>query len=84
MITVEDVAARVRREMRGKLAADKVIDSETRLDDLGMSSLQVSEVIFSLEEDHGFEFDAARAADVTTVGEVVALANESLAASATP
>lgn len=82
MITVEDVAARVRRELRGKLPAGKVIDDDTRLDDLGMSSLQVSEVIFSLEEDHGFEFDAARAADVKTVGEVVALANESLAASA--
>jgi acyl carrier protein len=81
VITVDDVAVRVRREMRGKLPASKVIDSDTRLDDLGMSSLQVSEVIFSLEEDHGFEFDAARAADVQTVGEVVALANESLAAS---
>lgn len=82
MITVEDVATRVRRELRGKLPAGKVIDDDTRLDDLGMSSLQVSEVIFSLEEDHGFEFDAARAADLKTVGEVVALANESLAASA--
>ena len=82
MITVEDVATRVRRELRGKLPAGKVIDDDTRLDDLGMSSLQVSEVIFSLEEDHGFEFDAARAADVKTVGEVVALANESLAAAA--
>lgn len=81
MISVEDVAVRVRRELRGKLPAGKVIDDDTRLDDLGMSSLQVSEVIFSLEEDHGFEFDAARAADVKTVGEVVALANESLAAS---
>lgn len=81
MITVEDVAVRVRRELRGKLPASKVIDDDTRLDDLGMSSLQVSEVIFSLEEDHGFEFDAARAADIKTVGEVVALANESLAAS---
>ena len=47
-----------------------------------MSSLQVSEVIFSLEDKHGFEFDAARAADVKTIGEVVGLANESLAASA--
>jgi acyl carrier protein len=82
VITVEDVATRVRRELRGKLPAGKVIDDDTRLDDLGMSSLQVSEVIFSLEEDHGFEFDAARAADVKTVGEVVALANESLAAAA--
>ena len=83
MITVDDVAVRVRRELRGKLPADTVIDTDTRLDELGMSSLQVSEVIFSLEEDHGFEFDTARAADLTTVGEVVALANESIGASTT-
>jgi len=84
VITVDEVAALVRREMRGKLRADMVLDADTRLDDLGMSSLQVSEVIFSLEERHGFEFDAAKAADVRTVGEVVALANESLAAVAQP
>lgn len=84
MITVDEVAALVRRELRGKLRADTVLDADTRLDDLGMSSLQVSEVIFSLEERHGFEFDAAKAADVRSVGEVVALANESLAAVAQP
>jgi len=84
VITVDEVAALVRREMRGKRRADMVLDADTRLDDLGMSSLQVSEVIFSLEERHGFEFDAAKAADVRTVGEVVALANESLAAVAQP
>jgi acyl carrier protein len=82
MITLEEVTALIRRELRGKLAADKVIDENTRLDDLGLSSLQVSEVIFTLEEDHGFEFDAARAADAQTVGEVIALANESLAQAA--
>lgn len=80
MITVDDVAVLIRREMRGKLPASTVIDERTKLDDLGMSSLQVSEVIFSLEEDHGFEFDAARAADVRTIGDVLALANEARAA----
>lgn len=80
MITVDDVAVLIRREMRGKLPASTVIGERTKLDDLGMSSLQVSEVIFSLEEDHGFEFDAARAADVRTIGDVLALANEAQAA----
>jgi acyl carrier protein len=82
VITLEDLTALVRRELRGKLATDKVIDENTRLDDLGLSSLQVSEVIFTLEEDYGFEFDAAKAADARTVGEVLALANESLAQAA--
>jgi acyl carrier protein len=80
VITVDDVAVLIRREMRGKLPASTVIGERTKLDDLGMSSLQVSEVIFSLEEDHGFEFDAARAADVRTIGDVLALANEAQAA----
>ena len=48
MITVDDIAVLIRREMRGKLRASTVIDEQTKLDDLGMSSLQVSEVIFSL------------------------------------
>jgi acyl carrier protein len=82
VITVDDVAVLIRREMRGKLPASMVIDEQTKLDDLGMSSLQVSEVIFSLEENHGFEFDAARAADVRTVGDVIALANQAQAAGA--
>ena len=82
MITVDDVAVLIRREMRGKLRASTVIDEQTKLDDLGLSSLQVSEVIFSLEENHGFEFDAARAADVRTVGDVIALANQAQAQAA--
>lgn len=82
MITLEDVAVLVRRELRGKLPADRVLDEDTRLDELGLSSLQVSEVIFSLEEDHGVEFDTARAADVKTLGDVVTLANAPIDADA--
>lgn len=80
MITIEDVATLVRRELRGKLPADRVLDENSRLDELGLSSLQVSEVIFSLEEDHGVEFDTAKAADVKTLGDVVQLANEPIGA----
>jgi len=82
MITVDEVAELIRREMRGKLPADATIDESTVLEDLGLSSLQVSEIVFTLEEDHGFEFDAAKAADVKTLGELLALANETLGATA--
>jgi acyl carrier protein len=80
VITVEDVAELIRREMRGKLAKDVAIDESTRLDDLGLSSLQVAEIVFTLEEDHGVEFDPARAADASTLGDLIALVNESVAA----
>ena len=78
MITVEEVSGLIRRELRGKLASDTVLDESTRLEDLGLSSLQVSEIVFTLEENHEVEFDAARAADAQTLGDVVALANEAL------
>jgi acyl carrier protein len=80
VITVDEVTGLIRRELRGKLSADTVLDEGTRLEDLGLSSLQVSEIVFTLEENHNVEFDAARAADAQTLGDVVALANEALQA----
>lgn len=78
MITVEDVADLIRRELRGKLAKDVTIDASTRLDDLGLSSLQVAEIVFTLEEDYGVEFDPARAADASTLGDLIALVNDTV------
>jgi acyl carrier protein len=78
MITLEEVAALIRREMRGKLPKDSSIDENTRLDELGLSSLQVSEIVFTLEDEHGMEFDPARAADVRTLGDLIALGNEAV------
>lgn len=76
MITVDEVAALIRREMRGKLPAETIIDENTSMDDLGLSSLQVAEIVFTLEEEHEVEFDPARAADAKTLGDLVALGNE--------
>ena len=78
MITIDEVAQLIRREMRGHVPADLVIDEHTKLADLGMSSLQVAEVVFTLEERHGMEFDPARAADAVTLADVVALGNEAV------
>jgi acyl carrier protein len=81
MITLEEVAALIRREMRGKLPKDSSIDENTRLDELGLSSLQVSEIVFTLEDEHGMEFDPARAADARTLGDLIALGNEAVGSS---
>jgi acyl carrier protein len=83
VITVDEVADLIRRELRGKLSTETVLGEATELEDLGLSSLQVSEIVFTLEENHEVEFDAARAADARTLGDVVALANEALAADGT-
>jgi acyl carrier protein len=76
VITVDEVAALIRREMRGKLPEGTIIDENMSMDDLGLSSLQVAEIVFTLEEDHEVEFDPARAADAKTLGDLVALGNE--------
>lgn len=78
MITIEEMAGLIRQEMRGKLPKDVQIDDSTRLDELGLSSLQVSEIVFTLEDEHGVEFDPAKAADAQTLGELLALGNEAV------
>lgn len=78
MITVDEVSERIREQLGGKLTPDATLDESTVLEQLGLSSLQLSEIVFSLEEEHGVEFDASRAADVKTLGELVAVANEAL------
>jgi acyl carrier protein len=75
VITLARVSELIQEQLRGKLGDDLEITAETKLADLGLSSLQVSEVVFSLEEQLDAEFDSAQAADVQTVGDVVALAN---------
>jgi acyl carrier protein len=78
VITVDEVVELIRKSMRGKLPADAVLDAGTSLKDLGLSSLQISEIVFTLEEEHDVEFDAASAANAVTLGDVVALANDAL------
>ena len=81
LITVDEVEALIKREMRGKRSKDVVIDEDTVLKDLGLSSLQISEIMFSLEEAHEVEFDPEKAADAKTLGDLVALGNAALTGS---
>ena len=82
MITIDEVVQLIRRQMRGGIPAGQVIDNNTKLQDLGLSSLQVAEVVFTLEDKHGVEFDPARAADAVTLDDLLALGNEALASQA--
>jgi acyl carrier protein len=80
MITVEEVTELIRKEARGKLPEGLALTGPTRLKDIGLSSLQVSEIVFTLEERYDVEFDEARAADIETLDDVVALAEEAIGA----
>lgn len=81
MITIDEAETLVRRQMRGKISKDIVIRADTELRDLGLSSLQITEVVFGLEEQHGIEFDTERAAQARTLGDLIQLGNETIAAS---
>jgi acyl carrier protein len=79
VITVEEVVDLVRSRLRGKVPADLTIDENTRIDDVGLSSLQFADVVFTLEEEYETEFDPARAADAKTLGDLIALGNDAIA-----
>lgn len=79
MITLEEVVALIKHEARGKIGPGTAIDSDTKLKDLGLSSLQIAEIVFTLEENHEVEFDPARAADAESLGDLIALGNSALA-----
>jgi acyl carrier protein len=80
MITADEIIGLISREVRGSLPDSMTLDEGTRLDDLGLSSLQVAEIIFTLEENHEAEFDSAWAADVRTIGDLIELANDATSA----
>ncbi|MCP2163975.1 acyl carrier protein [Goodfellowiella coeruleoviolacea] len=79
MITVDEIADLVRAEMRGKSPRKSNMDKKTSIDELGLSSLQLATIVFTLEEEHGIEVDPARAAGVRTLGDLAGLGNEALA-----
>ncbi|MEZ0053023.1 acyl carrier protein [Mycobacterium sp. MAA66] len=83
-ITVDEVSSLVKHAMRGRRAHEVVVEEHTQLGDLGLSSLQIAEIVFSLEDSRGVEFDPARAADAKTVGQLIALGNAALALPAGP
>jgi acyl carrier protein len=65
-----------RKKLKGHLPPDFHLEESTPLTDLGLSSLQMAEVVFELEEQIGIEFDPSQAADVKTVGQLIELANQ--------
>ncbi|HUA74748.1 MAG TPA: acyl carrier protein [Solirubrobacteraceae bacterium] len=79
MITIGEIRSRVEAELRGKGPSGSEIDEGTQITDLGLSSLQISEIVFGMEEDYEVEFDAALAADAVTLGDLLTVANRALA-----
>ncbi len=64
--------------MRGRKKKTLPIDEHTQLRDLGLSSLQIVEIVIALEERYGVEFDTVRAAEARTLGELITAGNAML------
>lgn len=76
MTTLDEMTTRIRRVAKGSLD-DREFTESTNLTDLGLSSLQISDLIFTIEEDFEIEFDAEQAAEVKTLGELLELVGKS-------
>jgi len=51
--------------------ADAIITEETRLDELGVDSIDLMEIIFRLEEEYGVEISVEGLAGRETLGDIV-------------
>jgi len=78
-ISVEDVAGIVRAQAGDKLPADVGLGPGAVLGELGLSSLDITEVFVSIEELVERELDAVPASDAKTLADLVAVVNQQLA-----
>ncbi|WP_406422722.1 acyl carrier protein [Streptomyces sp. NBC_00873] len=81
MITAEEVCDRIVKKL-GSKAGSYTLDADTAFDSVGLSSLQIADIVYTIEDDLGIEFDESKAASVKTVADLVNLAEESKPGSA--
>jgi acyl carrier protein len=81
MITVEEVCARITKKL-GSKADSYTLTAETAFDSVGLSSLQIADIVYTIEDELEIEFDESKAAGVKTVGDLVQLAEETKQGSA--
>lgn len=79
-VTVDEVDKLVRKKLGSKLPADAVLDVDQTFEDIGLSSLQIADIVYSLEDRLNVRFDPADAADVHTIGDLIKFVNKSIRA----
>ncbi|MGK5533659.1 acyl carrier protein [Streptomyces sp. URMC 129] len=73
MITAEEVCGLIAKKL-GSKADSFTLNENTTFDEVGLSSLQIADIVYTIEDDLDIQFDPSRAASVKTVGDLVALA----------
>ena len=76
-VTLEDVTVLVRAALKGRWEPNRELTTSTRIEDLDLSSLQLADVVFQLEELKGVRFEGGDVSELRTLGELVELANDS-------
>lgn len=59
----------------GSRASSLTLGADTEFDTIGLSSLQIADIVYTIEDHAGIELDPQQAANVRTVGDLVALVN---------
>ncbi|MEU7182079.1 acyl carrier protein [Streptomyces celluloflavus] len=81
MITAEEVCVRIAKKL-GSKANSYTLNEDTAFDSVGLSSLQIADIVYTIEDDLEIEFDESKAASVKTVADLVKLAEETQQGSA--
>lgn len=64
-----DIKAKL-ADVFAKKAKDAKLDSETKLEDLGLDSLDKIELLYDIEDEFGIEFDNEEMQGFATVGDI--------------
>lgn len=78
-IGIDEVAGLVAASLGRKLPHRTLLDADANLEAVGLSSLDVTEIYFQIEERVGVELDPGAASGVETIGDLVDVVDELVA-----
>lgn len=79
-LTIETIGELITAQLGRKLPEGTVFTAESDFEELGLSSIDFTEIFVAIEERLGFDLDPAEAADVKTIGELLEVVNRLVAA----
>lgn len=75
LITAEEICERIAKKL-GSKASTMTLNADTTFESVGLSSLQIADIVYGIEDDLEITFDESQAAGVKTVGDLVKLAEQ--------
>ena len=78
MVTIEQITNLMRAKLSAAREAGLVLTETTTFEDLGITSLDLANFVFRLEDEFDVELDPSMAAEIKTIGDLVKVVNESM------